>query len=173
MIVPPFWSIPVRAPDLAAHDDVAAAQRGRGQGPGVAVDLDHARHHVLARRPADATGDVDLGAVDQPAREVPEAALERDLAALQDPDAQRVLGARVADGHLVHALAVDQPAQLEVDLPRGQVARVEARALAVDLSDVRDRLVELDQTPRVKPRLRDRAGRGYRVHTITSLSYGS
>ena len=53
------------------------------------------------------------------------------------------------------------------------VTRVEARALAVDLGDVGDRLVELDQTPRVEARLRDRAGRGYRVHTITSLSYGS
>ena len=68
---------------------------------------------------------------------------------------------------------VDQQAQLEVDLTRGQLACVEARAFAVDLGDTRNRLVELDQPARVKARLRDRAGRGYRVHTITSLSYGS
>ncbi len=63
---------------------------------------------------------------------------------------------------------VDQAAQLEVDLPGGQVARVERRSLAVDLGDAGYALVELDQASGIEARRR-----GYRVHTITSLSYGS
>ena len=86
------------------------------------------------------------------------------------PDAERVARAGVADGHLAHALLVEQAAQLEVDLARRQVVRVEAGAVAVDLGDARDRLVELDEPARVEARLAAGAVDGYRVHTITSLS---
>src|SRR4051794_37460569 len=79
----------------ALDDEVAAADRSARERAGVAVDDDDAGHHVLARGPADAPRDVDLGAVDQPAGVVPEAALEGDLAALQDADAERVLGAGI------------------------------------------------------------------------------
>ena len=89
-------------------------------------------------------------------------------AASQDADTERVLGARVADRHLAHAELVDEPAQLEVDLSRGQVAGIEARPVAVDLGRAGDALVELDQSAGIEP-----CRRGYRVHTITSLSYGS
>src|SRR5207248_4150581 len=98
--------------DPALHHDIAAAQRSTGQGAGVAVDDDDARHHVLAGRPADAAGDVHLGPVDQAAAEIAEAALERDPAAGEDADADRVLGARVADGDVRDAQLVEQPAQL-------------------------------------------------------------
>src|SRR6266702_4204497 len=62
--------------DLALDDEVAAPNRGPGQRTGVAVDHDDPGHHVLAGRPADPPLDVDLGAVDQSAAEVAEAAVE-------------------------------------------------------------------------------------------------
>ena len=129
--------------DAALDDEVAAAERGAGERAGVAVDHDDAGHHVLARRPADAALDVDLGPVDEAAAEVAEAAVEGDLAAGEDADAERVLGARVAHGHVGDALLVDQPAQLEVDLARRQVVRVELGRGAVDLGDLRDGRVGL------------------------------
>ena len=97
---------------------------------GVAVDDDDAGHHVLAGRPADPAGDVDLGPVDQAATEVAEAAAEGDPAARQDPDAERALGARVQDGDVVDALLVEQAPELQVDLPRGQVLRRTSRGRA-------------------------------------------
>ena len=69
--------------------------------------------------------DLDLGAVDEPAAEVAEAALEGDPAAGEDAGAERVLRAGVEDRDVLDALLVEQPAQLEVDLAGGQVARVE------------------------------------------------
>jgi len=56
----------------APDDEVAAAHRSSGQRAAVPVDDDDAGHHVLAGRPADAAGDVDLRAVDPPAGEVAE-----------------------------------------------------------------------------------------------------
>src|SRR5688572_31354547 len=70
--------------DPTLDHDVATAQRRRGQRSRVAVDHDDPRHHVLAGRPSDAPGDVDLGAVDQSAPEVAEAPLEGDPAARKD-----------------------------------------------------------------------------------------
>ncbi len=55
MMVPPFWSMPVRAPDLALDDEVAAAQRGAGQRAGV--------RSRSRRRP-----DIMFSATDQPTR---------------------------------------------------------------------------------------------------------
>src|SRR4026208_564063 len=66
MIVPPFWSIPVRAPPLplralaALADRVAAAHRRARERAGVRLDHDDAAHHVLAGRPADPARDGDL-----------------------------------------------------------------------------------------------------------------
>src|SRR5215470_14374241 len=71
-------------PDVAADHHVAAAQRRAGQRAGVLVADDHAGHHVLGRRPADPPLHVDLRAVDQPAAEVAEAAVDGDPAAGQD-----------------------------------------------------------------------------------------
>src|SRR6266566_324090 len=116
---------------VAAHHHVAAAQRGAGQRAGVLVDDDDAGHHVLGHGPADPSGDVDLGPVDKPAAEVAEAAVDSDPAAGQDADREGVLGARVADGHVGDALVVDEAAQLEVDLPGGQLGRVEERGKPV------------------------------------------
>ena len=149
MIVPPFWSMPGARADAALDDEVAAAERGARERAGVAVDHDDAGHHVLAGRPADPALDVHLGAVDDPAAEVAEAAVEGDLAAGEDADAERVLGARVAHRHVGDALLVDQPAQLEVDLPRREVVRVELGRGAVDLGDLRDRCVRLGEAARV------------------------
>ena len=84
------------------------------------------------------------------------------------PTPSECFGPRVADRHRAHAELVDGPPQLEVDLASGEIAGVEHRLLAVDLGDVRNRLVELNQPTGVEPRRR-----GYRIHTITSLSYGS
>src|SRR3954468_11854166 len=134
--------------DAAVDDEVAAADRGPGERAGVAVDDDDARHHVLARRPADAALDVDLGPVDQPAAEVAERAVERDPAAREDADAERVLRARVQHRDVLDALLVEEPAQLGVDLPDREVARVELRAVAVDLRDARGRSVDLDEAAR-------------------------
>src|ERR671932_2825144 len=152
--------------DPPVDDEVAAADRRARERAGVAVDDDDARHHVLARRPADAALDVDLRAVDEPAAEVAERAVERDSAAAEDADAERVLRARVEDRDVLDPLLVDQPPQLGVDLSDREVARVELRAVAVDLRDARRRPVDLDQAARVvrDPRL------AYRCHTITSPS---
>src|SRR4051794_21880600 len=151
-------------PDPPLHDEVAAAERSTCQRAGVVVDHDDAGHHVLARRPADAALDVHLGAVDQAAAEVAQAALERDAAAREDPHPQRVARARVEHGDVADALLVEQPAQLVVDLARGELARVERRAAVGDLRDARDGPVGLDQAAGVV---------GHRCHTITSPSSGS
>src|SRR5207244_12456984 len=90
-----------------------------------------------------------LWAVDQSAAEIAEAALEGDPAAGEDADAQRVLRAGVEDCDDLHALPVEQPAQLEIDLARRQALPVEDGSVAVDLRDARDRVVGLDEPPRV------------------------
>ena len=113
---------------------------------------------------------MDLGPVDHAAPEVAEAAVERDLAAREDADAERVLRARVEHGDVFDAPLVEQPAQLEVDLARRQVLCVEDGLLAVDVGDLENRVVDLDKPARV---VRDHALAGQRVHTITSPSYGS
>ena len=86
--------------DVALDDQVAAAQRGPGERAGVVLDHDHPGHHVLGDRPADAPGDLDLGAVDQPAAEVAEAALEADPAAGEDRDARASAARSGSDGDL-------------------------------------------------------------------------
>src|ERR687885_527871 len=70
MIVPPFWSIPVRAPTLPLT--TRSPPRSAGERAGVRLDDDDAGHHVLARGPADAAVDLDLRAVDEPGAEVAE-----------------------------------------------------------------------------------------------------
>src|SRR5262249_11486534 len=121
----------------ALNDHVAAAEGGTGQRARVARNRDDAGHHVLAGRPADAPGDVDLGPVDQAAAEVAEAALERDPTAGEDADADRVLRTGVSDGDDTDALLVEKAPELEVDLPRRKRLRVERRPVAVDLRDPR------------------------------------
>src|SRR6185369_6327929 len=98
--------------DVALDDEAAAPQRRSGERTGVALHHDHAGHHVLGDRPPHSSGDLDLGAVDQAATEVAEAALEPDPAARQDRDAERMAGAGILHGHVGDALLVDQPAQL-------------------------------------------------------------
>src|SRR3712207_4006481 len=87
----------------------------------------------LAGSDTAAAGDVDLRPVDQPAPEVAEAAGERDAAAGEDADPERVAGARVGHRDVGDALLVEQPPELEVDLARGQLGGVEHGARAVDL----------------------------------------
>src|ERR687897_465107 len=84
--------------DVAADDLAPALHHEPGHGGGVADHDDHARHHVLGDRPADAAGDVDLGPVDQPAAEVAQAAHEADPAARQDGRAEGVAGAGGGEG---------------------------------------------------------------------------
>src|SRR4051794_1401346 len=156
-------------PGAALDDQVAAAQGGTGQGAGIALDDNDAGHHVLAGRPADPAGDVHLGAVDHAAAEVAEAAVERDLAAGQDADAKRVLGARVLDRDVGDAALVEQVLQLQVDLAGGELGRVEHGGRAVHLRDVGDVRIRLHQPTGV---IRDLA-LAYRFHTSTSPSYGS
>src|SRR4051812_4806869 len=151
---------------LALDHEVAAAQRGAGQRAGVRLDHHDPGHHVLGDRPAHAPVDLELGSVTEAAAEVAEAALEGHPAARENPDAQRVASARVEDRDVLHALLVEQPAQLGVDLARRQLARVELGPLAVDLGDLRDRPVQLDEPAGV-------VGARYLVHTITAPSYGS
>src|SRR5205814_5205938 len=97
----------------------------------------------------DAALDVDLRAVDHPAAEVAEAAVKRDLAAREDADAERVLRTGVEDGDVLHALLVEKPAQLEVDLARREILRIEDRLVALDVRDLRDGVVDLDEAARV------------------------
>ena len=150
MIVPPFWSIPVRAPTMPLTIRSPPRIAAAGQRTGVANrSTTTPRHHVLAGRPADAALDVNLRAVDQAAAEVAEAAVEGDPAAGEDADAERVLRAGVEDGDVLHALLVEQPAQLEIDLTRRQALRVEDGSVAVDLGDARDGVAGLDEPARV------------------------
>src|SRR6188472_2102079 len=154
--------------DVALDDQVATPQCRARQRPGVVLDDDDAGHHVLGHRPADAPGDLDLGPVDQPAAEVPKAALEPNPAAGQDRHAEGVTGARIAHGHVGDALLVDQPPQLGVDLARGHLASLDHRALPIDLRLLRNRVVELDEPALVHAGLL-----AHLLHTRTSLSYGS
>ena len=163
MIVPPFWSMPVRAPTRPLITRSPPRNAAPVREPAFAVDHDDARHHVLARRPADATLDVHLGAVDDAAAEVAEAAVEGDLAACEDADAERMLGARVPHRDVGDALLVDQPAQLEVDLPGRQVVRVELGRGPVDLGDLRYGRVRLGKAARV---VADRV-LAYRSHVVS------
>src|SRR5215213_9939574 len=73
-IVPPFWSMPVRAPTWPFT--TRSPPRSAGQGAGVRLDHDHAGHHVLGDRPAHAPVDLELGSIAQAATEVAQAALE-------------------------------------------------------------------------------------------------
>src|ERR1700753_3193623 len=161
---------PGASANLALDHQVAAADRRARQGPGVGVDDDDPGHHVLAGRPADAPGDVDLGAVDHAQREIAQGAFEVQLAAGQDARAQRVLGSRVEHRDVGDALLVEQPPQLEVDPPGGEMARVEGGRLPVDLRYLRDTSVKLDQAAGVEQRLLDGWRLIHRVHTITVLS---
>src|ERR1700680_1242335 len=103
---------PGASADPALDHEVAAADGCSSERPGVFLDDDHAGHHVFADRPADPSGDNDLGTVNDAKAEVAEAALEPQLAAGQDPDADRVLGARVQHGHVFDALLVEEPLEL-------------------------------------------------------------
>ena len=100
MIVPPFWSMPVRAPTWPLTTRSPPRSAAAGQRAGVAVDHDTPdimfSHADQPTRPVMWTSGPSI----IPQREVAEAALEGDLAARQDPDAERVARARVADGHL-------------------------------------------------------------------------
>src|SRR5215467_13327971 len=153
--------------DVAAHHDVAAAERRARQRACVLVDDDHARHHVLGHRPADPPLYLDLRPVDQPAAEVAEAAVDRDPAAGQDAHRDRVLRARVEDRHVADALVVDEAAKLEIDLPGGQLGRVEygggAVRAALDRRGPGCLGAGLGQAARV-------VGDPHRFHTSTSRS---
>jgi hypothetical protein len=152
----------------SADHDVPAAKRGAGQRAGVLPDAHHARHHVLAARPADPPLDLDLGTVDDAQAEVPKAPLEADAAPGQDAHAQRMLGARVLHRHVIDALLVQEPAKLQVDLAGRQPLRVERGSLAHDVRDLEDLRVWVGEAPCV---VGDPALAGaHRVHTSTSLS---
>src|SRR5215472_6399147 len=150
-------------PDVAADHDVAAAQRRSGQRPGVLVDQDHAGHHVLGGRPADPAGHADLRPVDQAAAEVAEAALDGDRAASENADGDRVLGPGIEYGDVLDSLVVDQAAQLEVDLPGGELGRVEYGSATLDSRDLGRLRVGLGQPAGVVTDL-------HRFHTSTSRS---
>ena len=100
------------------------------------------------------------------APEVAERAVEGDLAAGEDADADRVLRARVLDGDVRDPLFVEEAAKLEVDLARGEVVRVEGRLAVLDLRRARSLGVGLREPARV---VRDPL-LAYRCHTITSPS---
>src|SRR5580693_10691768 len=168
---------PGARPDVPADHQVAAAQRRAGERAGVLVHQHDAGHHVLRGRPADPPGDVDLRAVDQPAAEVAEAARDPDPAAQKQAYRDRVAGLRVEHGHLGDALGVQQPAQLEVDLPDGQVGRVQLRGVPADHRGLGGGGVRVGQPANVvAPGTHLGAGRlgvHHLLHTITSPSYGS
>src|SRR5437764_557745 len=111
--------------DLPLDDEIPAPQRRARQGPGVALDDNDTRHHVFGRRPSDPSVDLHLRPVDQAAAEVAQTALEGDLATAQDSHPKRVPRARVVHGDLAYALLIQEPAQLEVDLPRSERAGIE------------------------------------------------
>ena len=170
MIVPPFWSIPVRAPTWPLTTRSPPRIAAPGQRAGVGLDHDDAGHHVLARRPAHAPGDVDLRPVDHAQGEVAQGPVEAKLATGEDARSQGMLGAGIEHRDVGDALLIEQPPQLQVDPPGGHVARVERRLVAVDLGDLRDAGVELDQPAGVEHRLLRGRRLFHRVHTITVLS---
>ena len=95
MIVPPFWSIPVRAPTLPLT---------MRSPPRIAAPVSEPAFFSITTTPdimfshdgpTDPAGHRDLRAVVQAEPEVAEGALEPDPAALEDPDTDRMLRARV------------------------------------------------------------------------------
>src|SRR5919201_1057029 len=149
---------------LPADVDRPVVHRVAEPRPDLADDhLPAALHHEPGHRPRVPHHD------HRPALLVDPRAREGDAAASEDPDAERVLRAGVLDRDVLDALLVEQPPQLEVDLPRRKVVRVEARAVPVGLGDAR----------RLRVRLREPAGVipdsafPYRCHASTTPSYGS
>ena len=120
-------------------------------------------------RPADAAGDADLRAVDEPAAEVAEKPSKLILQRVRIPTPSECFAPGFQDGHLLDALLVQQAAELEVDLARREVVRVEGSDPVFDRRRTRRVRERLGQAARV---VRD-ATLSYRCHTITSPSYGS
>jgi hypothetical protein len=77
-----------------------------------------------------------------------------------------MLRAGVLDGDVLDPFLVEQPAELEVDLARREVVRVEGRPPVLDLRDARCLRMRLGEAPRVigDPPF------AYRCQTITSPS---
>jgi hypothetical protein len=59
-------------------------------------------------------------------------------------------GAGILDRDVLDAFLVNKASQFGIDLSRREVLGVELRAIAVDLGDVRNLVVELDQATRIE-----------------------
>src|SRR6266536_2345177 len=148
MIVPPFWSIPVRAPTWPLT--IRSPPRIAAPVSEPALDSIVTTPDIMFSQADQPTAlKLNHRAVDQAAAKVAETAVEREPAAGEDADAEGMLRAGVEDSHVLHSFLVEQPAQLEIDLARCQALRIEDGSVAVELRDVRDRVVGLDQPARV------------------------
>src|SRR5215207_274728 len=114
--------------DRSLADEIAAAQCGPKLGPGVLLDDDGTRHHVLAAGPADAPLDAHIRPVEKAAREIAAAALDIKIEAVEDADGKVMFRAGIFqyDGAVtpLHELA-----KLFVDLAAVEAFRVDLGAL--------------------------------------------
>ena len=132
-IVPPFMVDTGTAAHVALAHEVAAANRRAEGGSRVLLDDHGAGHHVLRTGPSDPAGDAHVGAVDEPDAEVAEAALEVELQAIQDPDADGMLGAGILHDDGAVAFAHEVP-DLQIDRLRVHVGDIDLGPLVeVDL----------------------------------------
>ena len=88
MMVPPFWSMPVRAPTEPLQTRSPPRMRRAELRAGILLDEDGAGQHVLAAGPADAALDPDIRPVEQAAGEIAAGALDIEIEPVEDADAR-------------------------------------------------------------------------------------
>src|SRR5690606_26285996 len=172
--------------DGSLADKIAAAQCGAEGGTGVLLDNHRAGQHVLGAGPADPPGNPHVRPVDEPDAEVPERTIDDEVQAVQDADADGMLGTGIAnddgavaipheladpqvDLSLRHVRCVDLGALVEIDVERIRVAEtVGFRGIEEHLLRAAAKLLG------VHPHLvGDVLVRSHLCHTFTSSSYGS
>ena len=146
IIVPPFIDMPARAPGVSANEEFAAPHGGARRGSGVLGYRDTARHHVVAHRPAGVPGDGDPRAVEQAGGVVADAAVDSDIAVLEDGDGEVMPRVRVRQGDA--GLPGGKVLEPEVDLAGGECGGVYSNQVMTSLFCGSTRSISSENTPR-------------------------
>src|SRR5262245_40184225 len=123
--------------DIAAADEIAAADGGAELRARVLLDQNRPAHHIFGAGPADPARDPHIRPVDQAAAEIAERAVDDEMEPVKNPDRDRMLGAGIADDH--RAIAVrHQFANAQIDGFGLEVAGIDLSALVeIDFEGVR------------------------------------
>src|SRR5262245_23815736 len=180
--------------DIAAADEIAAADGGAELRARVLLDQDRPAHHILGARPADPARDPHIRPVAQAAAEIAERAVDDEIESVQDPDRDRMLGAGIADDNRAVAVrhqfantqidgfglelaGVDLGALVEVDLEGVRQAKAVVAVAQIDVEEFLNRAAFelLGMQPHLvrAALLLVKLGSRYLCHTRISSSYGS